>query len=229
MSNTAAVNPRILTVWGRLSWPALTAAEAYAQSQQGMYPDKDETVARPNFMLVLTQGQFEKARDHFVNVFLPYCLEQFKAEGKKGKNALEAAEVKQLIDCVTGDLAAQTANTPFKAVHEKTLDLMPDAVACVKVIGKPGTDFVQVAKVMQESELKVPDPDQVTWPCIKPLEQTVHSFYPGCEVVVTTDTYAYHNGRHPGFSLGANTIIFRNNAPRFGGAVDIDLDEVLLD
>lgn len=228
MSN-ATVNPRTLSVWGRLSWPALTAAEAYAQSQRGSYPVADVASARPNFMLVLTQGQFEKARDHFINVFLPYCLEQFKADGKKGKNALEATEVKQLIDCVTGDLAAQTANTPFKPVHEKTLELVPDAVASIKVIGQSGSDFTQVAKVMQESELKVPDPDQMTWPCIKPIEQTVHSFYAGCEAFVTTDLYAYHNGRYPGFSMGANTIAFLRDAPRFGGGTDIDLDEILLD
>lgn len=222
-------NPRAVSVWGRLSWPSLTAAEAYTNTQKSKYPEKDVASARPFFTLVLTQGQFEKARDHVVNKFLPYCVAQFKAEGMNGKNALEPAEAKELIDFLTGDLSAKKAYTPFKPVHEKTLALMPDAVATIKVVGKAGIDLTQIAKVYSESELKIPDPDQIVWPCAKPIDQTVHTLYPGCEAFATLDLYTFHIGHNPGFSAGSSTIAFRGNAERFGGGAELDTSELLLD
>lgn len=223
----APKNPKTVTIYGRLSFPTWTAKEAYDQSQKGSYPAADVASAQPNFQLLVEQGQFDKFMDHVENVFLPYCVQQHE-NGEK-KDVLDKAEVKKLIDGLKGDLADQTFNTPVKPVHEKTAPLAPEAVASIKVIGNKGVDMELKAIVTSEDEMAVPDPDQLTYPVIKPIGVTVHSMYPGCYVAVTLNLYAYHNGKHPGFSAGASTAVFKADGDRFGGGVSIDEDEIFAD
>jgi hypothetical protein len=102
-------------------------------------------------------------------------------------------------------------------------------VAAIKVIGSKGDNMELRAIVQSEDELLVPDPDQLTYPIIKPIGQTVHSMYPGCYVAVTCNLYAYHNGKHPGFSAGASIAIFKADGDRFGGGTAIDEDEIFAD
>jgi len=83
--------------------------------------------------------------------------------------------------------------------------------------------------VTSEDELLVPDPDLLTFPVIKPIGQTVHSMYPGAYVAATLNLYAYHNGKHPGFSAGASTAVFKADGERFGGGTSVDEDEIFLD
>ena len=90
-------------------------------------------------------------------------------------------------------------------------------------------DFILKAIVNDESELSVPDPDILQFPVIKPLSATTHQMYPGAVVAVTVNLYAYRNGKLPGFSAGANVAVFRSDAERFGGGVDVDTDEIFLD
>lgn len=222
------VNPnKTVTFYGRLSYPTWTAAEAFNRSQRGQYPANSIAEAAPDFQLLVTEAQFKKVLDHCVNVFLPYCKEQHD-KGEK-RDALEAGEVKKLIESIQGDLADQVYNSPFKLVSDKTADLAPDAVAAVKVIGPKGEDFILKAIVNDESELSVPDPDILQFPVIKPLSATTHQMYPGAVVAVTVNLYAYRNGKLPGFSAGANVAVFRSDAERFGGGVDVDTDEIFLD
>lgn len=220
-------DPKTVTFYGRLSYPVWTAQEAFARSQKGSYPAKDVDSVSPDFQLIVTQGQFDKVLKHCVEVFLPYCQEQH-AKGEK-KDALEPAEVQKLIESVTGDLSAQVYNSPFKVVYEKTADLAPEGVASVKVIGPKGGDFVLKAIVRDESELAIPDPDILQFPVIKPLHETTHQMYPGCEVAVTVNLYAYRNGKLPGFSAGGNVAVFRGDADRFGGGVEMDSEAMFLD
>lgn len=222
-----ASTPKTVTVYGRLSYPTLTAQEAYERSLKGSYPAKDVASAAPDFQLLLSQGQFEKLQKHCVEVFLPYCQQQHD-NGEK-RDALEAKEVKQLIEGITGDLTDQVYNSPFKLVPDKTADLAPDAVAAVKVIGPKGGDFEVKAIVNDESELAVPDPDILQFPVIKPISATTHQLYPGCLVAATLSLYAYRNGKLPGFSAGGNVAVFKADADRFGGGTDIDTDEIFLD
>lgn len=222
-----ASNPKSVTFYGRLSYPVFTAQEAYERSLKGSYPAKDVSSAAPDFLLLVTQAQFEKVQKHCTDVFLPYCQEQYE-KGEK-RDALEPAEVKKLIESIQGDLADQVYNSPFKPVSDKTADLAPDAVAAVKVIGPKGGDFELKAIVNDETELAVPDPDILQFPVIKPLSATVHQMYPGCVVAVTVNLYAYRNGKLPGFSAGGNVAVFRADADRFGGGVDVDVDEIFLD
>lgn len=223
----ASKDPKIVTFSGRVSYPVWTAQEAYDRSQKGSYPAKDVDSVSPDFQLLVPEGQFQKVMDHCINVFLPYCAEQHK-KGEK-KDALDPGEVKKLIESIQGDLSAQVYNSPFKPVYEKSVELAPEAVASIKVIGPKGGNFDLKAIVNDESELAVPDPDILQFPVIKPLSATTHQMYPGAVVAVTANLYAYHNGKLPGFSAGASVAVFKADADRFGGGVEVDAEEMFLD
>jgi hypothetical protein len=227
MAPTKEKNPKVVTIYGRLSFPTFTAQEAYDRSQKGQYPAKSVAEASPDFQLLVEQPQLDKLMKHVEYVFFPYCIEQSQ-NGEK-RDVLDAAEVKKLLDGLKGDLSDQTFNTPIKAIHEKTAPLAPECVATVKVIGNKGVDMELKAIVQDEEELKVPDPDQLSFPIIKPIGQTVHSMYPGCYVAVTLNLYAYHNGKHPGFSAGGSTAVFKMDGERFGGGTSVDEDEIFAD
>ena len=222
MSNTE----KTVTVWGRLSFPAFTAQEAYDFSQRGSYPAKDVASAAPSFLLVLNDTQWEKFRKHCVDVFLPYCAQQH-AKGEK-RDAMSPADVKKLIEAIE-DVENASVNTPAKVVGDKTLELAPEGVMAVKCIGGKGTDIQLKAIVNSEAELAVPDPDILEFPVIKPINATVHDMYAGANVAATLNLYAYFNGKHPGFSAGVSTAVFRSDNDRFGGSVGVDEDEIFLD
>jgi hypothetical protein len=225
---TKEKNPKTVTVYGRLSFPSFTTGEAFALSQKGKYPAKSEAEAQPSYQLLLEQGQLDKFMDHVENVFFPYCIEQ-STKGEK-RDVLDAKEVAKLLDGMKGDLADQMFNTPIKEVHEKTAPLAPECVATLKVVGNKGVDIDLKAIVNDEDELKVPDPDLLDFPIIRPIGQTVHSMYPGCYVAVTLNLYAYHNDpKRPGFGAGAGVAIFKMDGDRFGGGASIDEDEIFAD
>jgi len=212
-------NEKTVTVFGRLSFPSFSAKEAYESSLRGQYPAADEASAAPNFMLVLDQVQWDKARDFALETFLPYCVQQ-DSKGEK-KDALSVKEAKALAEGLE-DLDNQVYNTPFKPVSDKTLALAPEAVAVVKCIGPKGGVIEQKAYVAHEDELVLPDAGDIKFPSLYPLAKTNHEMYPGSYCGATLNFYAYHNGKHPGFSAGVSTIVFRADAERFGGGVTVD-------
>jgi hypothetical protein len=220
-------DPKSITFYGRLSYPVWTAQDAYDRSLKGSYPAKDIASVSPDFQLLVSQAQFDKVMNHLVNVFLPYCKEQFD-KGEK-RDALDDSAIKKLVASMQGDLADQMLNSPFKLISDKTAVLAPDAVAAVKVIGPKGGNFELKAIVNDESELAVPDPDILQFPVIKPLSATTHEMYPGCVVAVTGNPYAYFNGKNPGVSMGGSVAVFKGDADRFGGGAGIDTDEIFLD
>lgn len=223
----APKNPKTVTVYGRLSFPTFTAKAAYERSLKGSYPAADIASAAPDFQLLLEQAQLDKLKGHITGEFFPYCIDQ-STKGEK-RDVLDAKEVKALTSQLDPPDFDGPYNTPFKPVHEKTAPLAPEAVASIKVIGNKGVDIELKAIVNNEDELAVPDPDQLTWPVIKPIGQTVHSMYPGAYVAVTLNLYAYHNGKHPGFSAGASVAVFKADGDRFGGGTTVDEDEIFLD
>lgn len=228
MATTKEKNPKTCTIYGRLSFPTFTAQEAFERSQKGKYPAKSVGEAQPDFQLLVEQAQFDKLVNHLEQVFLPYCVKQAAANEKR--DVLTDKEVAKLIDGIKGDLADQMFNTPFKPVHEKTAPLAPECVAAIKVVGNKGVDMELKAIVNDEDELRVPDPDQLTWPIIKPIGQTVHSMYPGCYVAATLNLYAYHNDpKRPGIGAGAGTAVFKMDGERFGGGTSVDEDEIFAD
>lgn len=223
-------NPKVITTYGRLSFPTWDAQTAYERSQGSQYPAKDVATAKPELNLLVEQAQLDKLRDHAINVFLPYCIEQDKNDEKKDR--LEAGEVKQLIDQFSKpDFGGKKPifNTPFKMISEKSLELAPECVASVKVVGPTGGAFEQKAVVNSEQELVVPDPDILTYPVLKPIGQTVHELYAGCYTAITLNLYAYHNGNLPGFSAGGSVAVFKADGDRFGGGIAVDEDAIFMD
>lgn len=219
--------PKNVTIYGRLSFPTWTAKEAYDRSQSGQYKAASVDKAQANFQLVLEESQYQKLKDHALNVFLPWCVEN-EAKGEK-RDKLTSAEAKALSKQVKSDDLDGALNTPFRPVSDKTLELAPEAVAVVKCLAAPGQDISLMARVDNESELSVPDPDILQFPVLKPIGQTTHSMYPGCYVIATLSLYAYLNGKHPGFSAGVSTAVFKADGDRFGGGVSLDMDEILAD
>lgn len=221
-------NPQVVTVSSaRLSFPVWTAAEAHERSQGSNFPTPSVDKAAPSANLLLEQGQADKIRAFCIETFLPYCAAQEKAGEKR--NALTDAEVKRLIKELEGDPADAVCNSPFKVVSDKTLALAPETAAVIKVSGNKGVDLIKMAVVNNEQELVVPDPDQLTYPVIKPIAQTIHTMYAGCIVAATLNLYAYRNGKLPGFSAGVSAIIFKADADAFGGGVMVDEDAIFMD
>lgn len=227
MAATKEKNPKTVTVYGRLSFPTFTAKEAYELSLKGSYPANDIASAAPHFQLLLENGQLDKLRGFVTNTFLPYCVEQEK-NGEK-RDALSQKEADALLAQLDDDDFDGAYNIPLKPVHEKTAPLAPETVATLKVTGNKGVDLDLKAIVNDEDELAVPDPDILKFPIIKPINQTVHSMYPGAYVAATVNLYAYHVGKNPGFSAGASVAVFKADGDRFGGGVMVDEDEIFLD
>lgn len=223
----APKNPTTVTIYGRLSFPIFSYNEAVANNAKSPTPNPDPTKVTPEYHLVVEQAQLDKFLTHVKDVFLPYCLEQ----GTKGekKNARTEAEVKRLLKAVDSDWTEQPPYIPLKPVSEKTLALAPTAVAMIKVKGNRGVDVEQKAIVNSEDELIVPDPDILSFPVVKPINQTVHSMYPGAQVAATLNLYSYLSGKVPGFSASAGVAVFKGDDERFGGGVTIDEDEIFAD
>ena len=219
-------DPKTVTVYGRLSWPVWTMAEAIPRNAKSDYPRPDDEVT-PEFNLLLDQGQADKFLSHIKNEFLPYCLQQ--AAAKEKRNALTDKQVAMLLEKLHGDLEIQPPYVPLKPVPEKSVELAPEAVYLLKVKGQRGQDLSQLAIVNNEDELSIPDPDQLIYPCIKPIAKTVHQMYGGAYVAATLNLYAYISGKLPGFSASASAAIFKADGERFGGGTAIDEDEIFLD
>ena len=214
------------TYTGRLSFPTLTAKQAYELSLKGSYPAASADVASPSFSLLLNQVQYEKFCAQ-AQEFLAQCEENEKAGAKK--DALTSKEVADLLKDVTGDLTDQRFNTPLKGVSDKTLELAPDTVAVLKVIGPKGGDIKVKAIVRAEAEV-APTSDVIfVKPVILDIEETTHELYPGCVAKVTINLYSYRNGKNPGFSAGGSIVVFSADDDRFGGGAAIDEDEMFLD
>lgn len=223
----AAKNPKTVTIYGRLSFPNFSYAQAVARNSKSQFAKAPEDVA-PDFNLLLEQAQLDKFVKHIKDEFLPYCLEQSK-KGEK-RDALDQGQVDRILKLIdSGDFEVQPPYIPIKVVPEKTRDLAPEAVVNVKVTGNKGVDIELKAIVNNEDELLVPDPDLLKFPVIKPIGQTVHQMYGGCYVAATLNLYAFISGKLPGFSASAGVAVFKADGDRFGGGVTIDEDEIFLD
>jgi hypothetical protein len=137
--------------------------------------------------------------------------------------------VSDLVKDITGDLSDQRYNTPLKAPSDKTIELAPDTVATLKVIGPKGGDIKVKAIARTEGEVDPTSNHIFTKPVILDIEETVHELYPGCVAKVTINLYAYRNGKNPGFSAGGSIVVFSADDDRFGGGAALDEDEMFLD
>lgn len=223
-----AKNPKTVTIYGRLSFPNFSYAQAVKRNATSQFAKSDPADVAPDFNLLLEQGQLDKFVEHIRTVFLPYCVEQSnKGEKRDALTQAEADRILKLID--SEDWEAQPPYIPIKKIGDKTADLAPEAVVNVKVNGNKATDIELRAIVQNEDELLVPDPDQLTYPVIKPIGQTVHQMYGGCYVAATLNLYAFISGKLPGFSASAGVAVFKADGERFGGGSAVDEDEIFLD
>lgn len=220
-------NPKVVTIKGRLSFPRFTAQEAYDASQGSQYPYKSVAEAKPDINLLLEQAQHDKLMTKIVDEFLPYCAAQAAAGEKKDK--LDQSEVDDILAQLAKPDFKGPQNIPFRPMSDKSKALAPECVSSARCLGNAGVDLVLKGVVNDEKELAVPDPDQIKFPVIKPINDTVHSFYPGALVAVTINLYAYHNGKVPGFSAGISAVVFWADADRFGGGVAVDEDAIFMD
>lgn len=224
---TPKKDPKTVTIRGRLSFPNFTMQGALARNATSKFA-KDADKVTPDFNLLVEPAHLQKLKDHLVNEFLPYCLEQHNAGEKK--DALTDVEVKKLLKVLDAeDWDTQPPYIPIKPVPEKTQALAPEAVANVKVSGNRGSDITLMARVNSEDEILNPDGSQISFPCIMPVGQTVHEMYGGAYVAATLNLYSFVSGKLPGFSASASTCVFLENRDRFGGGVSIDEDEIFLD
>lgn len=223
-----AKSPKNVTIYGRLSFPTFDYQRALAKDAKSSFPKADKADVTPDFNLLVEPPQLEKLKQHVLNEFLPYCVEQFNKGDKR--DALDQKQVDKLVKLIESeDWEAQPPYIPIKPVPEKTAELAPEAVASVKVLGNKGADIIQQAIVQDESELAVPDPDRVDYPAILPIGQTVHTLYGGCYAAATLNLYAFVSGKLPGFSASASVCVFKADGDRFGGGVAVDEDEMFLD
>lgn len=222
-----AKNPKTVTIYGRLSFPNFIYAQAVARNAKSQYP-KDAADVSPDFNLLVEQAQLDKLVNHVKQEFLPYCVEQ-ATKGEK-RDALDQSQVDRIVKLIdSGDFSAQPPYISIKAVPDKTAALAPEAVASIKIGGNKGVDIECKAIVNSEDELLVPDPDQLSWPVIRPIGQTVHSMYGGCYVAATLNLYAFISGSLPGFSASASVAVFKADGDRFGGGASVDEEEIFAD
>lgn len=219
--------PKTVTIYGRLSFPNFTHAQAVARNASSKFPKPADEVS-PDFNLLVEQSQLDKLVKHVTTEFFPYCLKQ-SADGEK-RDALTDAEVKRILKIIDAQAwDEQPPYIPIKPVPDKTAELAPEAVASIKVSGNRGVDIDLQAIVTSEDELKVPDPDIIKFPLVLPINKTVHSMYGGCYVAATLNLYAFISGKLPGFSASASAAVFKADGDRFGGGIAVDEDEIFLD
>ena len=213
---------------GRLSFNKLTAAEAYEEAITGPFAANAKSVAdvKPYANLLLTQTQYERVLAKITDEFFPMCAEQYKI-GDKEKYALSPADIKGLLQQIED--GSGPYNTPFKLPSDRTLELMPDCVITMKLLGNAGGNFNVEAIVKDEKELAIPDPDRISFKnLILPIEDTKHKLYRGCWVIAPFQLYTYRNGKNPGFSAGGSDLVFSRNDTEFGGGVPIDAESIFL-
>ena len=221
-----ALNPQTVTIYGRLSWPVWTMAQAIERNKTSKYPKADDRVA-PSFNLFVEQDQLDKLIKHVEDEFLPWVEERGK-NGEK-RNALSSREIKKIKDLIASkDWEDQPPFIPIKVVPEKSVELAPETVASISINGQAGRDLIQKAIVRREDQLVDPS-SRTTFPVVVPIEETTFSMYGGCVAAATLNLYSFVAAGSPGFSASANTVVFREDAESFSGSVAVDEDDMLLD
>lgn len=223
-------NPKQVTIKGRLSFPRFTHKEAVAANSKSKFPKADPAEVSPEFNLLIEQDQLDKLKDHILNVFLPY-VEQQNAKNEK-RDTLNPKIIQKIKDKLAQDDWDGSPFLPMKPVSEKNAEVAPETVASVKINGQKGTDITLKARVEDEGQLVIPDPDILTWPTIVPLDRSVFSMYAGAYVAATLNLFAFENSSTVnGVSAGANTAVYLGNieGARFGGGIDVDEDDIFMD
>jgi hypothetical protein len=223
-------NPKQVTIKGRLSFPRFTHKEAVAANDKSKFKKADPNEVSSEFNLLIEQDQLDKLKDHILNVFLPYVEEQVAKKEKR--DTLSAKLIQKIKDKIAQEDWDGSPFLPMKPVSEKNAEAAPEAAASVKVTGPKGADITLKARVEDESQLVIPDPDILTWPTIVALDKSVFQPYAGAYFAATLNLFAFESSSTiNGISAGANTAVYLGNleGARFGGGVDVDEDDIFMD
>src|SRR6478609_1069461 len=113
MAATTEVNPKTVTIKGRLSFPHLTYEEAKAQNEKSNFKKADLAAVAPDFNLLIEQVQLDKLTTHLTDVFIPYVEAQAKAGEKR--DVLTPRAIKKIKEMIAaGDWADTPPNLPIK-------------------------------------------------------------------------------------------------------------------
>lgn len=216
-----------VTTYGRLSFPAWTAEQAYKNSLTSDYPVASPAEAAPSIVLLLDETQQQVVVDG-IKKAIETAVE---ADAKGEKYGLKPADAKSLLAQLDEEGFAGVHNLPIKPVNEKSQALAPDTVVQLTAKGYKGKDLVQKAIVRSENELAVNDGSVVKFPLILPIDESVHELYPGSYATVTIGLRPYYIGKVAGIAadIAQDTVVFKSNADRFGGGAELDVDAMFLD
>ena len=223
-------NPKQLTIKGRLSFPRFAHKEAVAANEKSKFKKADPNEVSSEINLLVEQDQLDKLKDHILNVFLPYVEEQ--TVKKEKRDTLNPKLVQKIKDKIAQEDWDGSPFLPMKAVSEKNAESAPEAVSSIKITGPKGADITLKARVENEQQLVIPDPDQLSWPTIVPIDKSVFSPYAGAYFAATLNLFAFESSSTVnGISAGANTAVYLGNleGARFGGGTDVDEDEIFMD
>ena len=226
----ASTNPKNVTIKGRLSFPRFSHREAVAANERSKFKKADPSEVAPEFNLLIEQDQLDKLKDHILNVFLPYVEQQ--AANKEKRDVLSPKLIQKIKDKIDAEDWDGSPFLPMKPVSEKNVEVAPESVASVKITGSKGGDITLKARVENEDQLVIPDPDILSWPTIVPLEKSIFQMYPGAYVAATLNLFAFESSSTiNGISAGANTAVYLGNleGERFGGGVDPDEEDIFMD
>ena len=223
-------NPKNVTIKGRLSFPRFSHRDAVAANERSKFKKADPSEVAPEFNLLIEQDQLDKLKDHILNVFLPYVEQQ--VANKEKRDTLSPKLIQKIKDKIDTEDWDGSPFLPMKPVSEKNAEVAPESVASVKITGSKGGDITLKARVENEDQLVIPDPDILSWPTIVPLDKSIFQMYPGAYVAATLNLFAFESSSTiNGISAGANTAVYLGNieGARFGGGVDVDEDDIFMD
>jgi hypothetical protein len=217
---------------GGITYSQFTMAEALAANEKSTFKNADLSKVAPAVQLLVDKLNQDKLIEHLRTTFIPEVVKRHAAGEKK--NVLEkkyADVILKTLDTGEADGWETTPpHLPLKKVYVKTKDIAPWAVATFKVTGAAGSDFTLRARVNSEDELKVPNPKLLVFPTVRPIEETVHTLYPGAWAFATVKLYAYFkNPGNYGISAYADTIAFLEDRDRLAGGGGLDEDDIFMD
>jgi hypothetical protein len=221
-----------VNVRGAITYSQFTMDQALAANERSQYKESDLSKVAPVVQLLLDKINQDKVIAHIRDVYLPETLKRHAAGEKR--DVFEKKIVDKILKALEGGEAdgweSAPPHLPLKKVYHKTKDVAPWAVATLKITGSKGRDFEQLARVNDETELKVPDPDLLSYPVLRPIGATVHELYPGAWAYSTLNLSGYFaNAGNFGISAYANQIVFLEDRDRLAGGTFLDEDDIFLD
>ena len=150
---------QIVQIKGRLSYPAFTHKEALALNDRSdpQYKKSDPAEVKPTYSLLLTQTEWEKLKAHLLDVFLPWCVEQEKEQGRSRLTAAQAKKLTRVIEAE--DWEIDKIPGFLRPIAEKTVDLAPECVVGASISSRVRR---RPRKVARARALRASKPDVAT-------------------------------------------------------------------